>query len=59
MQIQRQLLLQIERSLNEMIPRAREHSKSMDLDSQNRRYLETDMARAERVLVEVQSMIAQ
>ena len=57
MHIQRQMLLQIERSLNEMIPRAREHSKSMDLDSQKRRYLETDMARAERVLGEIQDMV--
>ena len=59
MHIQRQQLQEIERSLNEMIPRAREYNKTLGMDSRKRRDLETDMARAERVLVEVQAMIAQ
>ena len=59
MHIQRQQLQEIERSLNEMIARAREYNKTLGMDSRKRRDLETDLARAERVLGEVQSMIAQ
>ena len=59
MHIQRQQLQEIERSLNEMVLGSRGHSKSLDPDSLKRKHLETDLARAERVLVEVQAMIAQ
>ena len=59
MHIQRQQLQEIERSLNEMISRAREYNKTLGMDSRKRRDLETDLARADRVLGEVQSMISQ
>ena len=59
MHIQRQQLQEIERSLNEMITRAREYNKTLGMDSRKRRDLETDLARADRVLGEVQSMISQ
>lgn len=57
MHINRQQLQEIERSLKECARHTAEQAKTLPLDSQDRRNIDTDLARAVEVLSDIRGIL--